>query len=485
MLRKAAKDKRIAALLFLPEQPGAGWAKLSEIRAGIVAFRAAGKPVTAYLRTPSARDYYLASASSRIVAAHGGYFNVKGLRAELLYARGTLDKLGIAAEFESLGRYKDGADILTRTEMSATTREVMNGLLDARFEEWTGAIAAGRGKSKEEVRRLIDEGPFLAADAVKAGLADGVQFESEAKADLARLLRQDALREVDAWSYRLIPAKEFFAEKDGRIAFLVAEGDITSSPLPAMGGAQLDPEEFARVVKEIREDSSIQAVVLRMNSPGGDATVSEQMLHEVKLLAAKKPVVVSMSDVAASAGYQIALGGHVLCADPATITGSIGVFFGKLSLAGLYGKVGVNKQILTRGRHAAIDSDATPISVEERVKLRAMLERFYADFVTQVAAARGRRAEEIEPLAQGRIWLGAEAKRNGLIDELGGIGRAMELAAARAKLSAYQVVVYPKPGAVEAVRERMRFLRWAASLPLKSETAPGFWSRLPFEVSVD
>lgn len=480
VLRKAAADDRIRALVIEPEGAAAGWAKLAEIRRSLQAFAKSGKPVTAFLRSPSARDYYLATAAQKIVMAPGDLLNLKGLRAELLYARRALDKLGIVPEFEAIGKYKDGPDILTRSEMSATTREVMNELLDSRMAALTQAIAQGRKKSPEQVRATIDDGPFLAEDGLARGLIDALQYEDEI------LPPADAEKRVAAARYQRVPAISLRLAGGSRIAFLVAEGEILRSPIPGVSDDVLEPAGFGKVVRQLTKDDSIKAVILRIDSPGGDAIASDEMLRDLKLLAAKKPVVVSMSDLAASGGYAIALAGAEILAYPETITGSIGIFFGKLDLSGLYEKLGLHKQLLTRGRFADIDSDVRGLSPEARAKLHDSLDRLYQHFVKQVAEGRRRSVEEILPVAEGRVWLGDQARDRRLVDELGGITEAIQHAKKRAGIRESDQVdirIYPeRPGLQDMLETQpWRLIYSRPALP----AIAGMWKRLPFALTVE
>lgn len=460
VLRKAAADERIAAILLEPDKPQAGWAKLTEIRDAIRQFRKTGKPVHASLRTATLRDYYVASAAERISAVPGDFVDVKGLRVDLLYARKALDKFGILPEFEAVGKYKDGADTLTRSSMSAGTREVMEGLLDARMQTFVQAVAEGRKKTGEEIRRLIDQGPFLTAEAMGAGLIDAAEFPDQVEASLASRLGQKELIKLQASDYQRVPASKFGLEDGPMIAILAAEGDILRHPIPYFAEDTLEPDAMRSHIRKLRDDAGIKAVVLRIDSPGGDAIAAEEILRELRLLAAKKPLIVSMSDVAASGGYAIALAGKRLLADAESVTGSIGVFYGKVVLSGLYEKLGLTTETLARGKHAEIDSEFAALTPESRAKLRQMIEKTYREFVVQVAQARGRKTEEVEAVAQGRVWLGSDAVKNGLIDEIGGLGRAIEVAAKEAGLPAGakpRLKLYPpRPGLRQSWERRLR-----------------------------
>jgi protease-4 len=484
VLRKAAVDPRISALWLEPEKPAVGWAKLGEIREALLEFRKSGKPTVSFLRTPNSRDFYLATATERISVQPSDFVDVKGLRVELLYARNALDKLGIVAEVEAIGRYKDGADIATRSAMSAETKEVIDSILDARYRELTTAIASGRNRPVEQVKELLDNGPFLTADAQRAGLVDAAEFSDQAESALAKKLGQASLKKVTAIEYQKVPASRVGLTGRHKIAILAAEGDIARRPVPYFAEEVLSPDEFGKITRELRDDSSLKGVVVRIDSPGGDAIASEELLRHLKLLAEKKPVVVSMVDIAASGGYELAMGGHLIVAHPATLTGSIGVFYGKLNLQGLNEKLGLHREILTRGRFAAIDSDSRGLTSEERVKLRELIQQSYNHFVSQVATARKRSFAEIDKVAQGRVWLGDQAKTVGLVDELGGLSRALELLKQRAGIAATEKIaieVYPRrPGVVESVERKLGpYTASGMSLP-----AAAAWKRIPWRLDV-
>jgi protease IV len=428
VLRMAAADTRIQAVWLAPSGVDAGWAKLAEIRAGLLRFGQSGKLVAAYLRSPGAREYYLATAAGRIAAAPIDLINLKGLRAELSFYRGTLDKLGVVPEIEHVGRYKDAGDMLVRTSSTPETREVINSILDARFDDLVQAMSQARHQTPEQIRATLDEGPFLGAQAKERGLVDDLFFEDQFAESLAKQLGQKELKKVYASDYRRFPASRLGLEGRTRVAMLVAEGDI----LHSTGNALLDDEEiastsFIQEIREVAKDDRYKGVILRVNSGGGDAIASDEILREIQLLSKKKPLVISMSDVAASGGYSIALSGDPILAYPQTITGSIGVIYGKFNLRGLYDKLGVTKETLTRGKHADLDSDYQPLTDEGRRKLRESLEGIYHSFVQQVAAARRKPYADIDQVAQGRAWLGSQSKSIGLVDEFGGIDRSIEL----------------------------------------------------------
>lgn len=431
MLRRAAADNRIKALLLMPKGVGAGWGKLQEIREGILEFKKSGKPVYAWLRTPTNREYYLATAADRIYLAPEDVLDVKGLRAELLFAKNALDKLGVKVEIEHAGKYKDAGDMFTRTSMTPETREVMNSVLDRLYAHLADVIGSSRRKTPEQVKALIDQGPFLANQAKNAGLIDGVLYEDEVYGELARKLRQTELTKIGHRQYLKAIGP---GNGKNRVAFVVGQGAIARGEADELQTDGIYSDSFIKLLRQVAGDSSIKGVILRIDSPGGDAIASDDILREVRLLSKKKPLVVSMSDVAASGGYYIAMSGDPIVSYPNTFTGSIGVIYGKVNLRGLYDKIGVQKEIMTRGRNAAIDSDYQPLDQASREKLRESIYSIYDGFLKRVSEGRKRPYEEVAEVAEGRVWLGSQAKENGLIDELGGLNRAVELIKAKARI---------------------------------------------------
>jgi len=436
VLRKAERDARIEAVLLEPRAVSAGWAKLDEIRRGLLKIRKAGKPVYAFLRSPGMREYYLASAADRIFLPPEDLLNVKGLRAEVQFYRRTLEKAGIEFEVEHAGKYKDALDSFVRDGMSPETREVVNSVLDTVYGHVVEGLAAGRKRTPEQVRAQIDEGPFLAADGKTRGLVDGLAYEDDVVEEIKRKLKQKELRRIGMREYARVPAQSLGLDGKTSVALLVGEGDILSggSSDPFAEEEGIRSEAFIKVVRQVRDDSSIRGVILRVNSPGGDATASDEILHEVRRLARKKPLVVSMSDAAASGGYMISMTGDPVVAYPDTYTGSIGVIFGKPNLGGLYEKLGITTEVVKRGKNADIDSLHKRLDAEGRRKLRDGIAATYRSFLDRVAEGRRRPVAEIEPLAEGRVWMGSQAKANGLVDEEGGLDQAIEVLKKKMKL---------------------------------------------------
>jgi len=441
-LRRAAQDSRIRAVVLEPEGLSVGWAKLEEIRGDVEQFRKSGKPVFAYLRMPSAREYYLALAADRIYLGPEDPLLLKGMRAEVLYFQKTLAKLGVSVDVEHDGKYKDFGDMFTRADMSAETREVLNSLVDSLYGNLVDRIAAARRKQPDEVRALIDRGPFSAPDALQAGLVDELRFEDQMWGELRQRLQvgpnKVALSRYLKASPRTAPRNHF--------ALVVAEGDIVRGDPNDDGGEGLTSYGFDALLRQAAADPLAQGILVRIDSPGGEVTASDEMWREMSLTNRKKPVVISMSDVAASGGYYMALTGDPIVAYPETETGSIGVVFGKPNLHGLYDKLGITKEAVERGRNAGIDSDYTSLNAEQRAMVQHGIDQSYHEFVAKVATARNRPYADIEPVAQGRVWLGSQAKPRGLVDELGGLDTAITLLKKKAGIAASEdvgLLLYP------------------------------------------
>jgi protease-4 len=444
---KAAADARIKAVVLQPEGLSASWAKLQELRLDIDKFKKSGKPVFAYLRQPGTREYYVAAGADRIYLGPSEPVMVKGLRAEMMYFKQTLDKLGVNVEIEHAGKYKDFGDMFTRSTMSPETREVMTTVVDDLYGNIVDAIATGRKRTPDEVRAIIDQGPFTASQALKVGLVDELRFEDQMWGELKDRLKGDPAK-LSMDNYSKITSESLGLTGKSKIAVVVGDGDIVrgSPGDDGTGETTLTSYGFNKLLRRVESDSTVKGVVVRIDSPGGEVTASDELWRQMNLLSKKKPVVISMSGAAASGGYFMAMTGDPIVAYPGTLTGSIGVVFGKPNLHGLYDKLGVTKDAIERGKHAGIDSDYTPLTPDERETLRAGIDESYQDFVSKVANARHRKFEEIEPLAQGRVWLGSQAKERGLVDEIGGIDKALEMVKAKAKIASGErvsLVVYP------------------------------------------
>ncbi|MGO9229055.1 MAG: signal peptide peptidase SppA [Bryobacteraceae bacterium] len=442
-LRRAAQDSRIRAVVLEPDGLSVGWAKLEEIRGDVEQFRKSGKPVFAYLRTPTAREYYLALAADRIYLGPEDPLMLKGMRAEIPYFKNTLAKLGVSVDVEHDGKYKDFGDMFTRSEMSPETKEVINSLVDDLFGNLVERIATARRKTPEQVRTLIDQGPFSAPDALQAGLVDELRFEDQMWGELRERLHGGEPNKLALSKYLKATPRQ---TPRHHLALVVAEGDIVRGDPSDDGGEGLTAYGFGKLLREAAADTQVKGILVRIDSPGGEVTASDEMWRTMSLASKQKPLVISMSDVAASGGYYMAMTGDPIVAYPQTETGSIGVVYGKPNLHGLYDKLGITKDAVERGRNAGIDSDYTSLSADQQALVQRGIDQSYREFVSKVATARHRPYEEIEPVAQGRVWLGSQAKPRGLVDELGGLDTAVTLLKKKAGIAVGEEVgllLYP------------------------------------------
>ncbi len=451
IIRRAAADEDIRALVLRSSGSGSGWAKAQELRWAIQEFKESGKPVWAFLEIASRADYYVASLADHVVIQPESFLDLKGLRMEVMFFKGALDKLGIAAELVRAGKYKGAGEPYSRDEMSEELREVLDETLDEFYRQLLGGITEARGLDAAHWRGILDEGPFTSEDAKRHGLVDDILHEDAFFAGLSETAEVESIHQLRAGTYakRVLPS----LGKGRKIAVMHAIGAITSgsSWTDPLSGSQevLGSRTFIAQLDKLRQDERLAGVILRIDSPGGEAIASEQMLRAVRRLSEDKPLVVSMSNVAASGGYYIASAPNVpILAYPGTYTGSIGVFLIHLNLRGLYDKLGINKEILSRGRYAAIDSDYKTLSQAEKERLRDFVDSIYVTFLNRVSEGRDVTVESLHDLAQGRVWVGSQALENGLIDELGGYQRAIELVKEAAGIAAdeqIQIVNYPPP----------------------------------------
>ncbi len=430
-LHAAASDPRIKAVVFEPHGLDAGWGKLQEIRQDILDFKKSGKPVYALLSGAGSREYYVASVADRIFVSPDDLLDVKGFRVETIFIKDALAKLGIQFQVDHIGKYKDAGDMFTRTDMSPETRQVLGEVLDQIYNDFCFAAGQGRHKTADQMRTIIDAGPFLSQAAKDNGLIDDIGYEDQLYSDLKKKTGANDIKKLDIRTY-----VRGLDHKGDRIAFLVAQGDIVRGD-PDNGSSELIASgPMEKLIRQVRDDNTIKGVILRVDSPGGDATASDEILHEMKLLSQKKPMIISFSDVAASGGYFLSMTGDPIVAYPDTLTGSIGVLYTRPNIHGLLDKLGVQEDEITRGRLADIDSLTQPLSDAGQQKLHSMIDYTYHSFVSKVAQARKKNYDQIDPLAQGRVWMGQEARGNDLVDQLGGLDQAVVMIRQKAKLSA-------------------------------------------------
>jgi protease-4 len=472
-LRAAAKDERVAGVFVTgglrPSSFGTGFAALKEVRAALAGVKAAGKPVTAYLTTATTKDYYLASAASEVAIDPYGMIMMPGLASEPMFFAGAFEKYGIGVQVTRVGKYKSAVEPFTRTNMSAESRDQLQKLLD---DIWGGVLAdlaPSRATSVEKIQTAVDtEGLIRPEQAKAAKLIDRIAYRDEIyddlKAKTGRAGSKKPFKQITLAEYAKV-SKDIAdlperglgdsvesSGKGGRIAVVYAEGDIVDGEgdVGDVGGSR-----FSRELRKLRQDDDVKAIVLRVNSPGGSASASETIQREIRLAKKVKPVVVSMGSYAASGGYWIAAYGDKIFAEPTTITGSIGVFGVQFDVKKLSSDFGLTFDTVKTGKFADVISITRPKTPEELAVFQRMVDWIYGEFVGKVSEARKLKREVVEEIAQGRVWSGAEAKKLGLVDELGGLDTAIAYAAKQAKLGAdYRLVEYPRPKELfEAVQE--------------------------------
>jgi protease-4 len=523
-LRAAATDERITGVYLTgdlnPAGYGSGHAALRELRAALLAFREAGKPVVAYLTFASTRTYYVASAASDLALDPYGMILLPGLAAEPMFFAGAFEKVGINVQVTRAGKYKSAVEPFTRREMSAENREEVRELLQDLWDSLLGEIGTSRGVTAAQVQAVVDqEGLIRAAEALGAKLIDRTAYRDEIydalKAKTGRAGSEKPFKQVTlaAYARQLKPASALPAPrrvegvepgsgKAGRIAIVYAEGEIVDgegSP-DEIGGARL-----SRELRKLRQDKNVRAVVLRVNSPGGSAASSEVVQREVRLLRREKPVVVSMGSYAASGGYWISAYADRIFAEPTTITGSIGVFGMQFDVQRLADSLGVTFDRVKTGRFADAMTVSRPKTPEEMAVLQRMVDWIYGEFLAKVAEGRNLPPDKVAAIAQGRVWSGADALEHGLVDELGGLDAALAYAAGKAGLAAdYRVVEIPRerelveaiqeliekavPGAARVSAGPLEELRRRVERELRALAAcndpQGVYARLPFTLSV-
>jgi len=452
-LRNAAGDARVSGVVLRIGPLLTGFAKAQEIRSAIRAFRESGKPVVARVEIGSLLDLYVASAAETVVQIPSGNY-LLGLVSRRQYYRELLDTIGVEFEAFHTGPYKTAMSGYTATGMSNQEREAIDSLLDDLYEQLVTGIAADRDMDPARVRDAIDLGLLSARDAVELGLADRLAFDDEIT-DIVGAGSRVTVRQYNAgsdtpWSFGR-PAIAL-VHVDG----MIVPGSPEWSPF---GGGLAGGDRIAAALRAARSNTAVRAVVLRVDSPGGAVTASDVIWREVALTAEQMPVIISMSDVAASGGYWIATAGTRVLAMPGTYTGSIGVVMARFNLAGTYEKLGIGNAVVKRGRNADIFVDSQPLSDEQRERLQASVDSTYEIFLDKVAQARDLSRDAVEQLAAGRVWTGQQALELGLVDELGGLRAALSVARREAGISPgtdVVITVYPRqPGFFAQLRGLM------------------------------
>ncbi|MFO0880528.1 MAG: signal peptide peptidase SppA [Gemmataceae bacterium] len=449
-LKKARDDKDIQAVLLEINGAGLGWGKLHELTRAIASVRSAGKKVYAHIESGNRGDYLLALAADDVCLPEASWLMLNGIRAEATFYKGLLEKFGIKADMLQMGDFKGAAEPYTRDSLSDANRKQLTSILDDFYaHEIVGRIAEARKLSADKVKHLLDEGPFSAPAAKEAGLVDRLDNRTGYEAFIKKQLGGDTFKVVEDYGkkkdnedidifglYRklLFGPVKFTTSKSPKLAVIYATGPITTGKSGAsfMSGESMGSDTIVKAIHDADKDESVKAIVLRIDSPGGSALASDLIWKALR--ESKKPIIASMSDVAGSGGYYIAMAASKIYAEPGTITGSIGVVGGKMALRGLYDKVGIKTEVISRGKNSGMLVGSDPFSPSERAAFKKLMEDTYHQFVSKALEGRQRAGkkmtrEELLALAGGRIYTGRQAKANGLIDEVGTLEEAITAAA--------------------------------------------------------
>jgi protease IV len=509
-LEKAAKDERIVGLYLEGSVQGTGFGTLREVRQALQKFRDAGKPIYAYDGVSwQEKDYYLASVATMILQHPTGLLEINGLGFNTPFFAGALQKYGVGVQVLRVGKYKSAAEPYLLSGSSPENKEQTQKWLSDLWSEFLTTSAKSRKLTPQKIQAIADKDGILLSGAAKsAGFIDKIAYEDEVIAELQKLTGEDedthSFRQIDLTEYaQTLPGNQ--KSSPNQIAIVYAEGDIVSG----QGGSEsIGGDRVAKLIRNLRNDKDVKAIVLRVNSPGGSATASEQITREVFLTNREKPVIASMGNMAASGGYQISSHATKIFASPNTITGSIGVFGVLPNFQKIANDNGITWDGVKTGRFADSDTISRPKTAEELAIGQKVVNQIYDDFLTIVSTSRSIAKPEVNAIAQGRVWSGVEAKKIGLVDELGGIEDAIQAAAKEAKLGDdWEVVEYPKASSFEVkllgqlfnsyfpeaesqapidplTEEIQRFQKDFATLKAMNDPL-GAYSRLPFTPDVE
>ena len=512
-LDKARQDKRIIGIYLdgskTSSGSGTGLATLKEVRKALERFRSAGKKIIAYDVDLGKQEYYLSSVADTVVLNPMGSLQISGFSSQPLFYTGALQKFGIGVQVIRVGKYKSAVEPFLLKKLSPENKQQTQALLGGLWYDFLATVGKSRKLTPVQLQAIANsQGELMASEALQQRLVDKVAYLDEVVTDLKKLTgsseKDKSFRQIRLTTYADVKSKDFKERtSDNKIAMVYAQGEIVNGQ---GRGQQVGGQSFARQLRQVRQDEDVKAVVLRINSPGGSATASEEILREVRLTSQKKPVIVSMGDYAASGGYWIATGANHIFAEPNTITGSIGVFGLQFNVQKLASDYGITWDVVKTGRYADSATISRPKTPQELAIAQKSVNQIYNQFLNKVAQSRKLPVQKVAQIAQGRVWSGQDAKKLGLVDEIGGIDDAIEYAAKQANLrDDWEVEEYPKVRSLEkrilekltsdeSAQERKladpltaEFLKIQADLAiLKSMNDPrGVYVRLPFNWRID
>lgn len=423
---RAARDDRVDAIVLRILPSGAGVAKCEDVREALIRFKETGKEVVAFSPVFINHHYLLACASDSIFMPPSGYLMIPGPASSAVFVRGTLDKLGITPNIHRIEDYKAAAEMYTETKRSPETREMVEWILGDIFDRFVATIAVGRGQDENTVKAWIQRGLYSPRRAFESGLIDGIRYWDEVRGRF----EGEGLDLVGAREYLKSGGGARYAGYGPKVAVIHAYGTIVmgESGVDFSSGPRMGSESIIRELRRAQKSKSVKAVILRVDSPGGDGIAGEMISRQVEVTSREKPVVVSMSDVAASGGYEISFRADRIVALPGSITGSIGSIMGKLNVKGFYNKIGITKDEIGSGEKSLIYSDYRDFTEEEWKVVSEEHWEFYRNWIDEIARFRRMTYGAVDSLARGRVWTGRQASDRGLIDEVGGFNRSLEIA---------------------------------------------------------
>ena len=494
---RAADDNSIGEMLLSLDKVSFGFAQAEELRSALVYFKSKKKRIISHLSYPNNISYYIASVSDKIFIPPVTQLNLVGLRAELTFYAGTLEKLGVKAEILQIGDYKTAAETFTQHESTDANKQQMNRILDTLYNQFVSDIADGRSMTKEEIKDIIDKGPFTTDEALENNLVDGVDYLSELKKNNTDIFSSNT-KEITIYKYHSDTLMQNSWKEKPDIAVIVAQGEVH----PNGGGSlfnessDVTPYMMKKAVKQAMQNKNTKGILLRVNSPGGVALTGEEIYHTFDKISEKIPLVISMGNVTASGGYYFSMAGKTLFANKSTMTGSIGIFGGKLDFSEFNKKIALQKEIYSRGKYSAMLLQSRPFTEEERAKYFSHLKSMYNHFVSLVAENRSLPTDSIDNIGQGKVWTGTEAKSNGLVDNIGGYYDALEYIAQTENMEDYNIQIYPQkrplfnlPGSSLFSFVSKAIASHSVEEIVENElqilTPEQFYTRMPFDINIE
>ena len=511
-INKATKDDRIVALFLDGRRGGSsnGYATMEEVRLALEKFQAAGKKIIAYDVTLSEQEYYLSSLADEVIVNPMGMMELNGLSSKQMFFKGALEKYGVGVQVIRVGDYKSAVEPYIRSDLSPANREQTKALLSDLWGKFLTTVAETRDLDTSKLQKLVDANGYLEPqEAKQAGLIEQVGYYDNVATKLRKITGEteatESFRQVDLGTYadRMIPISKGVSNAADKIAVIYAEGAIVGG----RGSIEtIGSDRFAEEFQELREDETVKAIVLRVNSPGGSATASEVILREILLTKKEKPVIVSMGNVAASGGYWIAAGANQIFAEENTVTGSIGVFGLLSNIQEIANEHGVTWDVVKTGEFADIGSNVRPKTEAELAIYQKSVDKTYRLFLNKVARYRNLPVEKVKEIAKGRVWSGKEAVNIGLVDRIGGLESAIAHAAKTAELgNSWQLEEYPQQnrfetqliqhlfdvktlesqGAIDPITAEFLKIRQELAMLSAFNDPSGVYARLPFDFEID